>query len=192
MNAVETDARTQLAHLFHDVPGLIEVRCLHPSGDPSLIRRDFFPAWDDPALLDFALPLAETHNVYFGVATRHERRGGKESCAWVGAVWAEVDFGSHPAPWELIERVDAFRWPTLLVHSGGGVHAYWKLKLPVPADPADRIEGRLRGICQAVGGDPAATDVCRVLRLAGTFNHKPERIAEYGGPAPVRLLRAAP
>jgi hypothetical protein len=167
------------------------VRCLHPSNNPRLIRREFFPAWDDPALLDFALPMAASHNVYVGIATRRERRGGKEACAWVKALWAEVDFGEHPAPWEMIERVDEFKRPTMLVHSGGGVHAYYRLHLAVPAVPPDPVEGRLRGICRAVGGDPAATDVCRVLRLPGTLNHKAERLAEFGGPVSVRLLRVA-
>jgi hypothetical protein len=66
----------------------------------------------------------------------------------------------------------------------------WRLEAPVPRV---RAEGILRGLARAFGGDPAATDAARLLRLPGFTNTKyPKRPAvdllELGPRAPVEIF----
>ncbi len=72
---------------------------------------------------------------------------------------------------------------SLVVESGGGLHAWWVLEEPLLLDTpekhetARRLADRWRGLCRAeatkVGADldPVA-DLARVLRVPGTRNHK--------------------
>jgi hypothetical protein len=86
--------------------------------------------------------------------------------------------------------------PSIVVGSGGGLHAWWVLEEPLLLDTpeafaaARRLADRWRGLCRAratrVGADldPVA-DLARVLRLPGTQNHK------YKPPRPVLLSRTS-
>lgn len=189
-----TEARRFLAHIFSGVPGgLVELRCIArnlPIHDRDRVRQAFFDPADHTGILDFAFAAAVSHDAYTGIATRRARSGAKESCLWVPALWAEIDYKDFASPDDAMARLEAFRIrPSMVVSSGGGLHAYWRLVRPAPAQPVDQIEGRLRPLCRAVGGDPGATDVGRVLRLPGTWNHKPERRAPDGSPPLVHIVR---
>ena len=65
--------------------------------------------------------------------------------------------------------------PSVIVDSGGGYHCYWLLRHTVPLDDANREDVELiqHGWVQLVGGDSGAADLRRVLRLPGSYNHKP-------------------
>ena len=71
--------------------------------------------------------------------------------------------------------------PTMLVHSGNGVHGYWALKEPVSPQDAKPYAKGLHG---ALPTD-ATHDSSRIMRVPGTLNVKdpdhptPCRIAEY-------------
>jgi hypothetical protein len=65
--------------------------------------------------------------------------------------------------------------PSVLVASGGGYHCYWLLAEPFVLDTPEKraravdVQARWQAF---VGGDKAAKDIARVLRVPGTLNHK--------------------
>jgi putative DNA primase/helicase len=58
--------------------------------------------------------------------------------------------------------------------SPGKQHVYWLLDPEHPIT-AEEFDATQRGIVQTYGADPNAKDVARTLRLAGTWNLKPDR-----------------
>jgi hypothetical protein len=100
-----------------------------------------------------------------------------------------VDFKLTP-PEEVQRRLDALEAagipPSVVIHSGGGLHLYWAIQ-PVTVDTeADRAEVKraLKALQVLVAGDPHSVDVAHILRLPGTYNRKPE----YGEPRFVELV----
>ena len=88
---------------------------------------------------------------------------GKAAVAPGSVVWVDLDGELRGSE---LGRVGALR-PHLTVHSGGGLHCYWRLCEDCP--PAE-IESLNRRLCALVGGDPACTDRGRIMRLPGSFN----------------------
>jgi hypothetical protein len=64
--------------------------------------------------------------------------------------------------------------PSIIVFSGGGYQPYWLLKEPEIL--TDENRGRLANLearwVDHVGGDKGAKDLCRVLRVPGSYNNK--------------------
>ena len=146
--------------------------------------------------------------VFVGVAPRSatpqdlddpeaEPCGGKDAVTHTRFLWVDVDRpGELGALWAFL----AERPCHLLVESGGsgGVHAYWKLAEPLAATAIDARSGELvepieranLRIIHALGtgpdgtptvADPVCRERARVMRLAGTVNHKrgqPARVME--------------
>lgn len=140
-----------------------------------------------------AVELGQTANVWFGVCLQRPGetgRGGAETATWAPGLWAEVDYGKPGAPpdlgvaWEILNGF-AMR-PTVAVHSGRGIHAYWLFDEPLALEGdgvRDRmklallgVNGKLRELAREAGdyGVDKVSDLARVLRLPGTFNHKRE------------------
>ncbi|MBW7885538.1 MAG: hypothetical protein H3C34_23495 [Caldilineaceae bacterium] len=99
----------------------------------------------------------------------------------------EHAFYHDPAPYKqralnAIERLDIT--PSVIVDSGGGYHCYWLLDKPVPLDDANRddVQATQHAWVEMVQADPGASDLRRMLRLPGTYNHKPGF-----GPRPPRV-----
>lgn len=120
----------------------------------------------------------------------------------IAGLWADVDY-SHPvhqkpnlppgeeAACRLIYEMPVA--PTVLVHTGHGLQAWWWFPSPWAfADAEDRAvaaalsqawQSLLRRNAQRRGWTIDSTyDLARLMRLPGTFNHKAE-------PLPVRVLR---
>lgn len=160
-------------------------------------RRSWWYPTDQP----LAPPEVATTNWYFGVhpcsaipATNARGepkapsfvRGQRAYIAAVNCLFAEFDtkdYGSkdairqHLADWPV-------PYPSVLVDSGGGLHAYWLLEEPFILDSDDRREAAR--IIQymwvdTVRGDPGAKDLTRVLRVPGTINFKynPSRPVQF-------------
>lgn len=141
---------------------LIEVRCKAERG----MRQFFFTDARSAAM--FACDEAASTDVYYGVIRRSERAGGRaalvDSSLWV---WAECDTETA-----LVRALDMRLPPPLIVRSSWGKgHCYWPLSSPLPLDLVERANRRL---AFHLGADPRATDAARILRVAGTFNHKYE------------------
>jgi putative DNA primase/helicase len=103
----------------------------------------------------------------------------------IRAVFIDIDFKDTPEDKARL-ALDSFPLRfSFLVNSGGGFHCYWALKEPVVImPPAEEFKGLLRRTALALGGDLSSAEPAHILRLPGTFNHKPE----YGQPREVRLV----
>lgn len=85
----------------------------------------------------------------------------------------------------------------IVVHSGGGVHAYWPFTEAVPVSKWLPAARSFKALCvsHALGIDLSVTaDVARILRLPGTNNYKlannprPVQIAVWGPQTPFETL----
>ncbi|MBI3781164.1 MAG: hypothetical protein HY278_08935, partial [candidate division NC10 bacterium] len=155
--------------LFPDGDGFIELRAL-PSKD-----RDFFPS-DDLAGIESFLGTHLAENLYFGVAARVAPGDGSlAGCGRLVVLFADIDFKTTPES-GATARLERFPLqPSIVVKSGGGWHLYWLLREPADLrvnGEAARIKGLLRRLAIALGGDLAAAEPARVLRVPGTLNQK--------------------
>jgi hypothetical protein len=125
---------------------------------------------------------------FVGVAARTGPRGSKDGVAHTRFLWLDVDKPDWlPALWDFL----AERPCQLLCESAGsgGVHCYWKLSEPLPAERVDERTGEVVELIEranlrlihALGSDPdgkatVADRQCanrdRVMRLCGSPNHK--------------------
>lgn len=131
-------------------------------------------------------------------------RGKASNIVGIGGAWADVDI-RHPEAHKkqnLVASVDeaegliasAFPKPSILIHSGHGLQAYWLFAEPwmwALDDDEERAKAAafvsdwtdtLRAKAKACGVDVDATkDLARIFRLPGTTNFKAE-------PVPVTVL----
>jgi hypothetical protein len=127
---------------------------------------------------------------YFAVATLRPgiTRRAKENLSEIVCLHADLDFKSIEAsPKEIQRKLARFAAPpSIVVHSGNGLHAYWRLREPLLAttDNIARVEAALRRIAYLLAGDPAVCECSRLLRLPGSHNSK------RGEWLDVRVLRA--
>ena len=156
-----------------------------------------------------AATLAAEHSVYFGVAVQHPSRQpnpferSRNSSAYVmPGLYFDIDltYGNHAASALPVADAEALTFlyalptkPSLIIHTGGGLHPYWLFETPVfLTEDADRtamaqlLREFVHTLCLA-GTErgwelDALRDLARVLRPPGTINHK------YG--TPVQMLHA--
>lgn len=79
--------------------------------------------------------------------------------------------------------------PSAIVDSGGGYHCYWLFNEPYPltTDEARKEASKIQGAwVKLMGGDTAAKDLARVLRVPGTKNYK------YDPPRDVKVIDITP
>jgi len=151
--------------LFQFCEGQIELRAI-----PSK-HRNYTEIGDHGAIDEFCQQHSH-ENVYFGVGTRDGNGGGKNNIVHIPALWCDIDFKQTP-PEIARENLKSFPFkPTIIVKSGNGVHCYWLLSEPAEKDDIGRIEDINRRNAVALGGDLAATDAARIMRVPGTLNHK--------------------
>ena len=176
--ATGSGLRPFLGVLFDGAVGMMEFRAL-----PSK-RTAFVPLGADRDVERF-IARCGMDNLYVGVAARKDSTSGKlENCLTLGAVFADIDFKSTPEA-EARATLDAFPLrPTMVVHSGGGLHVYFALVEPLDLTTDEpRARALLGRLAVALRGDQSAAEPARVLRVPGTLNRKPE----YGAPRPVVL-----
>lgn len=165
---------------------------------------------DVDAATQYARARSDACDVYFGLALvtgQPKGRGTLEDTAAIGALWADIDVAgdTHPRQ-DLPTSIDEARTllaalpvkPSIVVHSGHGLHAYWLLKEPWVFDtPEERqvaaqvTKGWHAVVCAAAaasGWHPENLgDLTRVLRLPGTLNRK-----DSANAAPVQILERHP
>ncbi len=164
---------TAFLNALFECDGLIEFRYIHPNGGRTL--QEYVRVCEAGDLLATSLERnAAGHGVYCGANPRL-REGGKATDVQFARSLC-VDFDEPDTPAEaLLQRInDAdLSAPTVLVFTGGGHHAYWRLQEPL----TDRGEytHRQKALINALGSDKAVHDMPRVMRLPGFVNTKPKR-----------------
>ncbi len=178
-----------------------EVRCLQPPGQEGAPRQFWlngqngasFP-WQQVAQLN-----ARGFGIHFGVNLRRCQRGREEDVGEIRVLWCDLDVQSpaHPTGRHLSKR-DAFNalatrlpadlFPSAIVDTGNGLQCFWFLQEPLPVTNGSTgpVKQTLVSLERTLDGDPTS-DLCRVLRLPGTWNMK-----DPAHPKPVRLVHFAP
>ncbi len=184
--------RTFLEVLFPDLAGgLIELRAIHPVDGNS--QPKFYQSVDAVLAEQGGIDaLAKQFHVYFGVCPRSRQEGTKDAVKIAWCLWADADAKLFPGgKVEALKRLREFPLPpTVIVDSGHGYHAYWRLKeaeeITSPEDIV-RIEAHLKGLAYDLGADASSAELARILRLPGTQNLK-----DSSTPLPVALIELEP
>jgi hypothetical protein len=124
--------------------------------------------------LDMLHSLNTEWHIYHRTGISYQQRSTKPDIVMLPAIWLDVDDCSPDAYNQLLGMNF---YPNLIVHSGGGFHAYWLLTEPVMADSKEKqfeIERTMEGMILGFGGkvDPKTKDVTRILRTPGFINIK--------------------
>src|ERR1700760_4045683 len=139
-----------------------------------------FFSWPEEA--DQALAFFQSkmllENVYFCPQLFKTKKRSKENIGEVASVWADLD-DCQP---ELLKVA-----PTLTIEtSPGRWQALWSLDKPVAPEDAEATSRRIAYGHFEEGSDKSGWDLTQLLRVPGTFNHKPVYATEEGPPR-VRL-----
>lgn len=181
-----TDSLNFLKRFFGDAEGQIDLRRLpnnRGSGANNIFSRD------DAAIHSF-LKKGDTDGFgcYFGVCTRRKgaASGAKENCVEAVAIWVDIDALKEQIPGETVLSTLAYlpHPPSIVVNSGGGIHAYWMLEEPVDVSTEkgrDAIEEANRRLAMVLAGDLQCAEVARIMRIPGTHNSKDRTKAVYDG-----------
>jgi hypothetical protein len=164
-----------------------------------------------------AQALSAEHSVYFGVAIQHPARQpnpferSRNASAYVlPGLYFDLDLasGAHAASTLPTTDDEALRFlealpstPSLILHTGGGLHAYWLFASPIWLQmESDRLamtqllKQFAHTLCQAGKAHgwtlDALRDLARVLRPPGTVNHKYGMPVELIAERPVRYTLA--
>jgi hypothetical protein len=187
---------------------------------PTRTHKDGRPALDNSwhnlattswqRIAERAIALAQHHSVYFGVALQHPtrqpnpfQRSQNASAYVLPGLYFDIDlaYGAHAASAlpetdaEALGFLQALRLkPSLILHTGGGLHPYWLFETPIVlttgaerAAMAHLMRQFAHTLCLAGKAQgwtlDALRDLARVLRPAGTVNHK------YGKPVQIIAAR---
>lgn len=168
--------------ILFDPTDLVEMRLL-PSG-----RKLFAVAreWSDKF---GELVFANTdgaQDVYAGINPRIREGGREEDVALARCLFADWD-DVDPAQAQSLISSKKLPQPNLIVHSGHGIHGYWKLIDPV-TDMAAWRRAMERLIVKA-GSDAKIKDPPRIMRVPGLLNLPDARKGE-DTPVPVTIISA--
>ena len=119
-------------------------------------------------------------DVYYGVIKRLTK-DGKSAAPLTPVLWADVDAKAYPGgKRDCLSAIVSYEVPpSVIVDSGHGYHAYWRLENPVLWEYAQIV---MMGLARNIRGDHVY-DISRILRVPDTLNYKDET------PLPVRLIR---
>lgn len=116
---------------------------------------------------------ADGSNIYWSPNPPHaglHKKARKEDVAAVRYAHVDIDPPKGGGGFDkaaVVAKLQAAEVPpSLVVDSGGGIQALWRLEGPAPAD----IEGINRSLIKRFGGDTACSNIDRVLRVPGTVN----------------------
>jgi hypothetical protein len=141
---------------------------------------------------------AKKENVYFAVGTFNGSRTIEGAVA-KKALYVDLDCGpgkgfpdKKTAVTELAAlcKKTSLPFPSIVVDSGGGIHAYWSFTEVISAQDWLLCAGALKTLCIDNGfpADHAITgDAARIMRAPGTVNYK-----NPSTPTPCRVIHAAP
>jgi P4 family phage/plasmid primase-like protien len=172
-----------LRKVFSLAADRLELRVI-PNNGGGAIRRAFFSDDDGDKIVGFLQENdVDGFAVYFGCATRKPGvlRGTKLDLSEFVSLWVDIDCYKLGLSVEQVFRRLRFCAipPSLIVSSGGGVHAYWLLRErldvsfpPTAAADIEAFEVVLKRLALAFCGDPMVAQGAAVMRLVGTGNSK--------------------
>jgi putative DNA primase/helicase len=192
-SSIQRDMALDFLRTFYpaDSPGWLTIWTLPGKG------TGWFPPHKLADAADYALNLAATHDVYFGVGLRQEQlsngRGTVNDVSAIPGFWIDIDL-AHPVHQkrhlpETIQDVHTLISeavplpPSMLVDSGYGVHGYWLFReLWQFEDDAERRRAahllrRFQATIIAAGKRhgwnlDSTFSLAQVLRIPGSYNHK--------------------
>src|SRR6516225_8704225 len=130
--------------------------------------------------------------VYLAVSTfqRDTTSRCKDTVQELIALHADIDFrGTVENPEEILRIVERLTLaPSLVIHSGHGLHLYWVFNAPIPATAESKAEHDrlLRRLADHLGADAAVAHCAALMRLPGTTNSK------NGDALPVHVVTERP
>lgn len=153
--------------------------------------------WTAPQKLSYWMPQEEIgpppnghQNVYFGInpvdeipttnmsgqpCTKEHLRSRNATVSVVNALFGEFDCKDWGDLDSIRNHLKQFPFPSITVHSGGGVHLYWLLNTTfyINSDGCrERIRRAQTNWVDFTGSDKQSKDLARVLRVPGTKNYK--------------------
>ena len=108
--------------------------------------------------------------VYFGANPRRRRGGKAEDVAIARCLFADFDGGTTVEQARIRWAEACIPEPTVIVITGGGVHAWWRLQEPME-DLALWTQHQ-KALARRLGSDQSVTDAPRIMRLPGFVNWK--------------------
>lgn len=113
-------------------------------------------------------------HAYFGANPRKAKgQSQAEGVALARCLFADFDGGVILEDAYARIKAAGLPWPTAILESGGGVHAWWRLDQPMT--DADAWHDRMKAIASALGSDQSICDWPRIMRLPGFVNWKHEQ-----------------
>jgi hypothetical protein len=188
---VNTDSSWAFIRFLHDSRPHVDLAVIPATGGAPRCRS--FTKKDKRICTNF-LAQEATANIYYQINStvkRVRRKAKKQDIAKVDFLHVDVDpNGDHPLEEEqerilnlLKDPPDPVPKPSLIVFSGGGYQALWKLEVPVVIDGDQakivEVESRNRWLADQLGGDHCF-NVDRLLRLPGTLNFPNEKKKAQG------------
>ena len=144
------------------------------------------------------------NNAYHACATYKDKSGRKaDNVLEVQALWLDLDCGpskDYATQDDALDALEAFRAKLVLpkpmvINSGRGIHAYWRLEQAVDPTTWKPTALLLKKACIQFGlrADPSRTsDVASILRPAGSHNRKSSpvlvEVLEDGRVAPISYI----
>ena len=181
-----------LEDFFRGAEHAIDIRALANDADRKPVQRF---SRDSQIILD----TCERYDgigrgIFFGVATRlnGSHSGKREDLAELPGLWVDIDCYKLGISKDdaLVALQGCPLPPTVVVDSGGGLHAYWLFLEPLDVRWApqvgrldavkDEIDSALRQLAGVFAGDMRSCDITRVLRLVGTHNTKDGTLRPIG------------
>ena len=171
-------------------------------------RSLYFSIAELDAAAERAAQVGKSENVFFGVGLRRAdlgpfRAGAEADVCAVPGLWLDVDFGRDghssrelpPTFEDALQLVNRFPLkPTLVIHSGHGIQAYWLFKETWSFDTEDERRGArallrsFQATVRSMAQDRRwhvddTSDLRRVFRPPGSWNRKTGL-----SPVPVRII----
>lgn len=113
-------------------------------------------------------------HAYFGANPRKAKgQSQAEGVALARCLFADFDGGVILEDAYARIKAAGLPWPTAILESGGGVHAWWRLDQPMT--DAEAWHDRMKAIASSLGSDQSICDWPRIMRLPGFVNWKHEQ-----------------
>jgi hypothetical protein len=117
---------------------------------------------------------------WVALATYADPEAGRkaDNTVQLQCLWIDLDYKNYPSQEDALAALEPFYkaigYPSVTVQSGGGIHAYWALRTPMPTVQWKILAEAFQAKWQSfeIKADPISADAARVLRLPGTHNRK--------------------